>query len=119
MTREERLREFLADGGRPGGHIPMWELWDSARQAFGIGCTRTHLVEVQPMIFGDDIVTAPFAFPHTYTGRWSYQPGRAAFDAAWVWLATGCAGEPHGWHRHPGSGRRRPGGDPAQEHIRL
>ena len=27
-------------------------------------------------------------------------------------------GEPEGWMRHPSSGRRRPGGDPAQEHVR-
>lgn len=26
-------------------------------------------------------------------------------------------GEPQGWHRHPASGRRRPDGDPAQEHV--
>lgn len=27
-------------------------------------------------------------------------------------------GEPHGWMRHPSSGRRRPNGDPALEYVR-
>ncbi len=27
------------------------------------------------------------------------------------------AGEPPGWDRHPGDGRRRPGGDPSREEV--
>ena len=32
-----------------------------------------------------------------------------------VWDGTG---EPSGWCRHPATGRRRPGGDPATEFVR-
>lgn len=48
-----------------------------------------------------------------YSNRWCYEPGTAlqAFNA---WSG---AGEPEGWHRHPSTGRRRPGGDPEKEYV--
>lgn len=48
--------------------------------------------------------------------RWCYSGAPAATAAAAVW--DGAPGtEPIGWHRHPASGRRRPDGDPALEHV--
>lgn len=49
-----------------------------------------------------------------YGDRWcfsSYAKAKAALDA---WDGQG---EPTGWHRHPDSGRRREGGDPAKEEV--
>lgn len=39
---------------------------------------------------------------------------RAAFVALHLWNGEG---EPEGWYRHRPSNRRRPGGDPEQEHV--
>jgi hypothetical protein len=39
-------------------------------------------------------------------------------DAGWrALLGWDGDGEPEGWYRHPASGRRRPDGDPAKEHV--
>jgi hypothetical protein len=37
--------------------------------------------------------------------------------AEWGLRAWDGTGEPVGWHRHPATGRRRSGGDPAAEYI--
>lgn len=47
---------------------------------------------------------------------WCYQAPQT--DEAWrAALGWDGEGEPEGWYRHPQTGRRRPGGDPAQEHV--
>ena len=47
---------------------------------------------------------------------WCYQAGQV--DLAWrAALGWNGEGEPEGWYRHPDTGRRRPGGDPAQEYV--
>jgi hypothetical protein len=50
-----------------------------------------------------------------YMDTWDYQTVAPAVSAAKAWDGTG---EPAGWYRHPFTGRRRPGGDPAQEFVR-
>lgn len=54
---------------------------------------------------------------YSYEDRWCYHGLGTAIAAATVWALTEGQGEPDGWHRHPTSGRRRPDGDPAREHI--
>lgn len=45
---------------------------------------------------------------------WCY----ASVAEAWAaWITWDGTGEPHGWFRHPFTGRRRPGGDPSQEYV--
>ena len=45
---------------------------------------------------------------------WCYQAEQT--DAAWrAALGWDGEGEPEGWYRHPDTGRRRAGGDPANE----
>lgn len=39
-----------------------------------------------------------------FDDRWCYHDRAGAEDAMDAW---DCTGEPEGWHRHPGSGRRR------------
>ena len=46
---------------------------------------------------------------------WVYASLETALAAARAWDGHE---EPSGWLRHPKSGRRRPGGDPAREYIR-
>lgn len=50
---------------------------------------------------------------------WLYDTPEAAVAALDAWAACAGAGEPDGWMRHPRSGRRRPGGDPALEYVML
>ena len=38
--------------------------------------------------------------------RWCYHTMHDALQALEAWQARDCRGEPEGWHRHPGSGRR-------------
>lgn len=55
-----------------------------------------------------------------YEDRWCYGTLQSAcFHLGdWLWAPGGMAPEPRGWHRHPASGRRRPDGDAAREHVR-
>jgi hypothetical protein len=52
-----------------------------------------------------------------FSNTWIYDVEQA--DAGWrAALGWDGEGEPDGWYRHPQSGRRRPGGDPAKEFVR-
>lgn len=51
-----------------------------------------------------------------YDDRWCYATADLALSCAYAWSATPGT-EPTGWHRHPDTGRRRPGGDPAIEYV--
>lgn len=50
---------------------------------------------------------------------WQYQTPLLAALSLGEWIAGGMQSEPQGWHREPGTGRRRPGGDPEKEFSRL
>lgn len=50
--------------------------------------------------------------------RW--QDEHCFIDASWrAVLGWDGKDEPEGWYRHPRTGRRRPGGDPEKEFVRL
>jgi hypothetical protein len=49
-----------------------------------------------------------------YEDRWCYHTQATAEQALEAWSGIG---EPQGWHRHPGTGRRRPDGEAGKEHI--
>ncbi len=54
-----------------------------------------------------------------YDDTWIYDAEQGLLDAGWrAALGWDGEGEPDGWYRHPQSGRRRPGGDPAKEYVR-
>ena len=72
---------------------------------------------------GRNAALCPFMFTwailadlHTlgYEERWCYDTEAGAKAAFAAWNGEG---EPTGWHRHPATGRRRPGGDPAKEYV--
>jgi hypothetical protein len=51
---------------------------------------------------------------HGYKDRWCYDSYEIAKNALSEWNGEG---EPKHWHRHPGTGRRRPDGDATLEYI--
>lgn len=52
--------------------------------------------------------------------RWCYDSVlHAAAIGLADWISNGFEGEPKGWHRHPDTGRRRPGGNPNKEYVTL
>lgn len=53
-----------------------------------------------------------------YGDRWCFADYRRALAGLLDWTLRSGDGEPVGWHRHPASGRRRPGGDASREVVR-
>lgn len=66
-------------------------------------------IDVLPLIFTAAIVTTPVTSDITYTDRWCYRSIPEALAEAQRWPAVP-GSEPQGWHRHPGTGRRRENG---------
>lgn len=52
-----------------------------------------------------------------YDDRYCYQTLDLAGRGLDEWRSRGFEGEPTGWHRHPRTGRRRPGGDASAEYV--
>lgn len=96
MTDEERLRVYLLSQG-----YTHYRSFPNGRDAClnRLMFTWAILADMNPCGYGD---------------RWCYHneaDAKAALDA---WNGEG---EPQGWHRHPPTGRRREGGDPAKEEV--
>lgn len=94
--------------------------WSEVHRAWVVQEVNGLRIMVFPMIFTAAIGTRLEDDDHDLTywmlDRWCYDTPRAAVRAAEAW--DGAEGtEPQGWHRHPSTGRRRPGGDAAQEHV--
>lgn len=88
----------------------------------GAICTRTlddgRVLDVSPLMWGMaqlGVILPEDAGLHIYSDVWHYETVYGAALALQNWDG---AGEPSGWHRHPATGRRRPGGDPAKEFVR-
>jgi hypothetical protein len=72
-------------------------------------------IAVLPLMYTAAVIIGPVHNPlNAYDDRWCYHSVSAAWEAAMRWDGTG---EPYGWHRHPDTGRRRPGGDETQEYV--
>jgi hypothetical protein len=70
---------------------------------------------VYKMIFTAKLTIGPDPEEHGwFDDSWCYENEKHALIAMYLWNGEG---EPEGWHRHPHSGRRRPGGDPSLEYI--
>lgn len=88
-----------------------WDEGFRAKRELGDG----RAVWIYPLMFTHSICIGKIDYP-TYDDRWCYEnfdSAKAAVDA-WDPLTEK---EPEGWHRHPTSGRRRPGGDKEKEHV--
>jgi hypothetical protein len=103
--RTERYHPQLA--GRWDEHDQVWvvkHLSDDRR------------VAVLPLMYTAAVIVGPeHNLLNAYDDRWCYHSIAAAWEAAVRWDGTG---EPYGWHRHPGTGRRRPAGDETKEYVR-
>lgn len=72
-------------------------------------------IDVTPMLLGNGrISVGRDVDSRGYDDQWCYDSVPLAMIAAALWDGTG---EPTGWKRHPGTGRRRPNGDPEQEYV--
>ena len=73
--------------------------------------------EVRPLLWGRAVLALLDGAAGDQLDAWEFDdPGAAVVECA-LWDPRDEA-EPHGWSRHPGTGRRRPGGDPGREFIR-
>lgn len=70
---------------------------------------------VYPMLFTFRLCLGPAGAP-TYDDAWCYHKADDAVRACEEWDGEG-DDPPFGWHRHIGTGRRRPDGDPSKEYI--
>lgn len=75
-------------------------------------------VWIQRKMFTHAITTGRADNVMSIDTHWCYETKAQALEALERWEPM-AQKEPEGWFRHPESGRRRPNGDPAQEHIRL
>jgi hypothetical protein len=71
---------------------------------------------INPYIFTHAIIKGTTGHINTFDDRWCYDNYEAAKRALDAWDGIG---EPNGWKRHPGSGRRRPDGNATKEYINF
>lgn len=105
---ELRAAERLGWAARRAGADYLWvrPLMDETRRA----------VYLLPMLHGNLRLAIGDLGSFEFEDVWCYQADQS--DAAWT-AALGWDGEaePEGWYRHPKTGRRRPEGDAAKEHV--
>jgi hypothetical protein len=78
------------------------------------------VIYMMPLFTGTRVGISADATEQQFTDVWDYprDPKLCEPDADWrAVLGWDGNGEPEGWYRHVSSGRRRPGGDPAKEHV--
>ena len=61
-------------------------------------------VAIMPLLYTHAIIIGSIGDQLGYADRWCYGGRAAAIAALEAWDGQG---EPEGWHRHPGTGRRR------------
>ena len=79
------------------------------------------LAVLEPLMFGVFRLYwgPPGSLVYDTDSGYDYDSLWAVLDSVDAWRAGGFDGEPQGWQRHIGTGRRRPGGDPAKESVRA
>lgn len=118
--RDALLGFYLEHRAAPDGDVHGAEeaviygraTWNPHWEVYEIGRTTRWTVSVRP--YSGWIVTLPDPGGSIYEDCWHYAGLLEAYLAARTWLLEGGV-EPHGWHSHPQSGRRRPGGDASRE----
>jgi hypothetical protein len=78
---------------------------------------RGHWIGIQRLMFHYTMHKGAIGDDCGYDDRWCFQDQVIADYALTEWKARDFKGEPIGWHRHPRTGRRRPGGDATQEYL--
>lgn len=75
-------------------------------------------VMAKPLMFHWTLIRGYMGDQTGYFDRWCYANETLAKDALGEFPVNPPSGyEPAGWHRHPNTGRRRTGGDPATEYV--
>lgn len=74
-------------------------------------------VAFYPLMFHWTMIRGNLDYQFGYDNRWCFANESVVRKEFEAWEALRFEGEPEGWHRHPDSGRRRPGGDASQEYI--
>lgn len=95
--------------------------WSVDRNVWHMACTKERTFDVLPFMFTAAIIVGKWEDAYDfYEDRWCYHTVEDAVAAmqAWTDYANFPNSEPMGWHRHPGTGRRREGGDPSKETVR-
>ncbi len=69
---------------------------------------------IKPLLFHWTMIVGLVGDRWGIEDRWCYEDRHAAEKGLRAWDGTG---DPTGWHRHPRSCRRRPGGDPRREYL--
>jgi hypothetical protein len=77
------------------------------------------LADDMPLIYTGALIYGASANQYGYMDRWCYHSVQEAIAAGDAWSGDWPNVEPEGWHRHPGTGRRREGGDPSKEEVRM
>lgn len=72
------------------------------------------VVVVYQMLFDNGRLCVGLIGEPYFDDLWCFDTVALALTALGIWDGTG---EPTGWKRHPRTGRRRPGGDPALEYV--
>lgn len=77
-------------------------------------------VRLQLQLYGRIVVYwgLPGALAYDDDSGFCYDRLVDAVMAVHEWQRRGFEGEPEGWHRHYGTGRRRPHGNPTREYVR-
>lgn len=75
-------------------------------------------VLAKPLMFHWTVIRGEIGDLVTYFDRWCFADEDLALKALHSFPEEPADSfDPPGWHRHPNSGRRRPGGDPTKEYV--
>lgn len=94
------------------------ERYDAERGFFVLREVGRYYIGVMPLMYTGALIYGATANQYGYMDRWCYKSVQAAIAAGDAW-AGDWPNEPEGWHRHPGTGRRRENGDPSTEEVRM
>lgn len=94
-------------------------IWDEKLQVFRVLTLPdgSGWLDIELQGNGAKLGKSPAAAPGTYEDVWLFETFETALHAAYTWAAEGFGGEPYGWWRHPGSGRRRHNGSHLTEYY--
>jgi hypothetical protein len=74
------------------------------------------MVAVQPLLHGYALLGIGDAKQQWFVDQWQFETVGSALQVLRSWDPDKDK-EPPGWVKHPGTGRYRPGGDPAKEYV--
>jgi len=95
-----------------GNPIPVVSEWASSKRL-----EDGRRLFVYPLTFGKGRLCLSDYDGYEIMDEWHYERHDEALHAMEMWVPSEEDGEPEGWFRHPGTGRRRMHGDPMREYT--